>query len=148
MGRTRAHVQTIDYVLRYGRFLTCVLGDSWYQGRHELLIELPVHLVVDPDVSPMVGFNVLACQTFTASKQFIPYIIAGGGILYTDAKIPGLGSKLNGNYQFGAGIYYPVGDNHYLNFEYRFHHISNAGTKEPNDPMNSSKWLIGLTVFY
>ena len=48
-GDTRTQVQTVDLIGRYGWFLSKEIGaGSWFQGRHELLVELPLHLVVDP----------------------------------------------------------------------------------------------------
>ncbi len=147
-GATRANVETVDLVVRSGRFLTSDIGRSWYRGRHGLFIELPVSFVSTPDVlSPMVGINFLANWTFTASRKIMPYIFAGGGLLYTDAEIPGLGSNLNGNYQSGGGFNYSINNSQYISVEYRLHHISNTGTKQPNDPLNSSKFLIGLTFY-
>jgi lipid A 3-O-deacylase len=148
IGNTRAHVETVDFVLRYGRYLTDEVGRSWYRCRHALLIEVPIHVVVRPQTSPMVGINVLASWTFTASERVQPYFLGGGGFVYTDADIPGLGSKYNGNYQGGAGILYRLDPSHFLNAEYRYHHISNLNTKKPNDPLNSSKFLIGITTVF
>lgn len=147
MGKTSEHVETADIVFRFGRVLAGDIGSSWYRGRHDLLIELPISMVLTPDVSPIVGMNFLAAWTFTAPKQLSPYVFAGGGPLYTEADIPGLGSNLNGNYQAGTGIIYRMENGRYINIEYRFHHISNAGTKDPNDPLNSSKLLMGITLF-
>jgi lipid A 3-O-deacylase len=146
IGNTRAHVETVDFVFRYSRDITRDLGRSWYLSRHGLMVELPIGLVVDPDTSPMLGVNILASWTFTASERVRPYLFGGGGFVYTDAKIPGLGSKYNGNYQGGAGVLYRLNSKYALNAEYRFHHVSNLGTEEPNDPLNSSKFLIGLTA--
>ena len=148
IGNTHAHVETADFILRYSRDLTRDLGSSWYLSRHALMIELPIHLVVDPDTAPMLGINLLACWRFTASERLRPYLFGGGGFLYTDADIPGLGSKYNGNYQGGAGILYRLRPKYSLNVEYRFHHVSNLGTAKPNDPLNSSKFLIGLTALF
>ena len=148
MGSTRAHVETADFILRYGRYLTEEMGRSWYRVRHAIMVEVPIHLVVDPDTAPMLGINVLASFTFTAGQRLRPYVFGGGGFLYTDAEIPGLGSKYNGNYQGGAGILYRIRGDYFLNAEYRIHHISNLNTKEPNDPLNSSKFLIGVTALF
>ncbi len=147
MGKTTEYVETADIVFRFGRVLAGDIGSSWYRGRHDLLIEAPISLVLVPDVSPIVGVNFLAAWTFTAPKQLSPYLFAGGGPLYTEADIPGLGSNLNGNYQFGTGVVFKTGKGHYFNMEYRFHHISSAGMESPNDPLNSSKLLIGMTFF-
>ena len=145
MGKTRVWVETVDLIPRYERVLIDDWGSSWYRGRHSLLIELPVHLVVDPVVSPMIGVNFLACWIFTAKDAVQPYLLAGGGPLYSNADIPGMGAHLNGSYQFGGGLRYRLSGDRYLELEYRFHHISNSGREEPNDPLNSSKLLVGVT---
>jgi len=93
----------------------------------------------------MIGVNFLACYTFTVNKQWQPYIFGGGGPVYIFADIPGMGTNLTGNYQFGIGLEYLLNRQNHLLFEYRYHHISNAGTAEPNEPLNSCKFIIGIT---
>ena len=144
-GKTKIRVETIDLVLRYDNVLSKNIGSSWYQGYHSLLLELPVHLIVNPEVSTMIGANFLACYTFTDNDQYLPYIFAGGGPLYTNTNIPGMGSHWNGNYQFGIGLRYKINTWHDVLFEFRFHHVSNGDQKDPNDPLNSTKCLAGFT---
>ena len=93
----------------------------------------------------MIGMNFLACYTFTASEQLHPYLFGGGGPVYSFADIPGMGAELNGNYQFGIGLQYPLTQGRNLLAELRYHHISNGGSEEPNDPLNSCKLLFGIT---
>lgn len=143
-GETTTRVQTVDLVLRRQSVLFDNIGTSWYRGFHSLLIELPFHFLPDYEDSPMIGLNFLACYTFTSSP-LQPYFFGGGGPVYTSAEIPGLGAELNGNYQFGGGISYDLDDKHSLLFEARYHHISNGGAEDPNDPLNSWKILIGYT---
>lgn len=144
-GRTTERVETIDIVPRYSHLTIDDLGSGWFKGFHSTLIELPVHVVTSPDVSAMVGLNLLACYTFTASDQWRPYIFGGGGPVYSFADIPGMGARWNGNYQFALGLEHPLAPSQSLLLEIRYHHISNAGTEEPNDPLNSIKFLVGLT---
>lgn len=144
-GLTKVRVETLDLILRRDLVLTDTLGSSWYRGYHSLLLEAPLYMVITPDVAPMFGLNFLANYTFTAAERHRPYIFAGGGPVYNTADIPGMGSDLNGNYQFGLGWKYRLNGDRDLLFEYRFHHISNAGTKDPNDPLNSNKFMIGIT---
>ena len=146
-GDTRTRVESADFLLQYGHFLTREAGNSWYRGRHEILIELPVYTVFHPETAIMSGINFLACWNFTAAETVIPFIFAGGGPMYTNLDIPGLGSELIGNYQAGAGVHYFLTRDLSLDFNYRLHHISNAGTAEPNEPLNSSKFLLGLSFF-
>lgn len=145
LGKTKTRVETIDVVLRYEVPLTASLGRSWYQGHHALLVELPVSFAVYPHTDPMVGLTCLASWYFTPRRSWQPYLFAGGGIVYTGADIDGLGSELNGNWQAGAGVRYAVTGETNFFLEYRFHHISNLGTRQPNDPLNSSKLMLGIT---
>ena len=144
-GQTTQRVETIDLVPRYNHLIFADLGSGWYRGFHSILLELPVHFVLNPDTSAMIGMNFLACYTFTASDQLRPYLFGGGGPVYSFADIPGMGAELNGNYQFGIGLQYPLTQGRDLLTELRYHHISNGGSEEPNDPLNSCKLLFGIT---
>ena len=148
-GATRTQVQTWDVIARYGRFLSQEVGaGSWYQGRHELLVELPYHMAVDHDDRSMVGGYLLGSWKFTSLDGIYPYVFAGGGVLYVDLGLPTMGSKLDFSYQGGTGVQYFVRKDTALIAEYRYHHISNAGTASPNEPLNSSKFLLGVTFYH
>ncbi len=144
-GMTTQRVETIDLVFRHNHHIFDDLGSGWYRGFHSILMELPIHFVVSPDTSAMIGLNFLAAYTFTASDQWQPYIFAGGGPVYSFADVPGMGAEWNGNYQGGIGLEHPINEAHHLLLELRFHHISNGGSKEPNDPLNSVKAMMGFT---
>ena len=147
-GETRTVVQTIDLIGRFGWFLSDEWGEGWYRGRHELLVELPAHVVVDPNLAIMTGGYLLGSWKFTGSSTWFPYLFAGGGVIYTNLDLPTMGSSLNFSYQGGIGVQYRLRDDLYLTGEYRYHHVSNAGTASPNEPLNSSLFLVGLSRFY
>ena len=145
-GETRTQVQTFDIIPRLGWFLSDELGKgSWFQGRHQLLVELPYHLAVDHGARSMVGGYILGSWKFTGLTSLKPYIFAGGGPVYVDLGLPSMGARLNFSYQGGAGLQIPLTQATMLNLEYRYHHISNAGTATPNEPLNSSKFLLGVS---
>lgn len=146
-GDTRTRVETADFILQYGYFLSEKVGKSWYRGRHEILFEIPIRTVVNPETALITGINFLASWNFTASEKIVPYVFAGGGPVYTNLDISGLGSEFNGNYQAGLGFNYFIQENTSINFNYRLHHISNSGTAEPNEPLNSSRILLGISIF-
>ena len=143
-GKTTQRVKTIDLIPRYNYVVFDQIGSGWYKGFHSVLFEAPVSLILDPEKSAMIGINFLACYTFTGNEQWQPYIFGGGGPVYIFADIPGMGANLNGNYQFGIGLEYLLNKQNHLLFEFRYHHISNAGTSDPNEPLNSSKFIIGI----
>lgn len=144
-GNTRERVETNDLILRYERPQHRVRGEGWYRNRRSLQIELPLHLLQRPDEPPMLGVYLNSCWTFLAHDTYQPYLLAGGGPLYSNAEIPGTSSKLKGSYQAGGGLKFNLRDIQ-LNLEYRYHHVSNGGIKEPNDPLNSSKLLLGVRL--
>jgi lipid A 3-O-deacylase len=144
LGDTSQKVRTVDLMLRYRTTLK-ETGQGWYRGIHDLIVELPVSWLLEPeDRPPILGINFLACWTLRCSDVVWPSILLGGGPIYTEAEIPGMSTRWNGNYQAGCGVLlFPTRRWTWV-LEYRFHHISNGGRKEPNDPLNSSKGLVGL----
>lgn len=147
LGKTREHVETVDVILRYKRKLKDT-GRDWYSGRHDFLIELPVYSLIKPYDGQIFGLNFLTSWTLKTSRRYMPYFFLGGGPVYTEANIPGMGANLCGNYQAGLGLTYKTRKGRSFVVEYRFHHISNAGMKQPNIPLNSSKALIGISVSF
>ena len=125
--------------------MTDRLGSGWYEGVYATMIEVPVHVVVAPDESAMLGINFLACYTFLVNWRWRPYLFGGGGPVYSFADIPGMGAEWNGNYQFALGLAQTLDTENSQLVEIRYHHISNAGAQEPNDPLNSIKFLVGLS---
>lgn len=147
-GTTRHQVQTWDTILRAGFFLSDEVGHgSWFQGRHELLLEIPYHMAVNYGGRSMVGGYMLGHWRFTSLDKIIPYVLAGGGPLFVDLGLPSMGTKLCFSYQGGAGLQYLIDKNTALSLEYRYHHISNAGTASPNEPINSNKILVGISFY-
>ncbi len=146
-GATRTQVQTVDAILRYGHFLSDEHGAGWYRGRHELFVELPLHLTVDPRVRTMTGGYLLGSWKFTSLDRLAPYLFAGGGVLYNDLGLATQGTRLNFSYQGGVGLQWFYRRDVALGIEYRYHHVSNAGTADPNEPLNSSKILFGVSLY-
>ncbi len=148
-GDTRTQVQTVDLIGRFGWFLSEEVGaGSWYQGRHELMTELPLHFVADPKTAVITGAYFLGSWKFTSLGPWFPYAFAGGGVVYTNLNLPTMGSSLNFSYQGGTGLQYLLRSDLAIMGEYRYHHISNAGTATPNEPLNSSHFLMGVSKFF
>lgn len=146
-GLTEERVHSFDVVPRYSHLTIDDMGSGWYAGRHDTFVELPLHLVGGPgiDTSAMLGVNLLAAYTFTGHDTWQPYLFGGGGILYSFADVPGMGADWNGNYQFAGGLRHELDSLHAILIEIRYHHISNAGTEDPNVPLNSIKLMFGYT---
>lgn len=150
-GDTTERVETLDFVPRHARVLDTV-DESWIKGSREFWIELPLSVLLadtddlDSNDIGIVGLNFLFAWVFPETAIGSPYIMAGGGPVYVLADIEGVGSNLAGNYQFGGGLRIDVAKELQLLLEVRYHHISNLGMKEPNIPLNSTKFLVGFTL--
>ncbi len=144
-GATQEKVDTADIILRRQYPQARTRGKSWYLNRKSVLVEIPLTLLREPDEPAMIGFTMNVNWTFIASQRLQPFILIGGGPVYTKAEIPGTSSRLKGSYQAGIGLNLLL-DKFGLSVEYRYHHLSNGGFKEPNDPLNSSKLLFGIKL--
>jgi hypothetical protein len=143
-GLTTQRVQTIDLTPRYSHLTIDKMGSGLLRGQHWTFVELPLSTVLSPDDSAMLGVNLLAAYRFTTSETWQPYVFGGGGLVYSFADIHGMGAELNGNYQFAVGLERQLSEGKALLAEIRFHHISNAGTREPNVPLNGLKFMVGF----
>jgi lipid A 3-O-deacylase len=144
-GGTEQKVETRDLILRHETKQDRVRGEGWYLNRRSLLIEIPLHYLHRPDEPPITGLYFNSCWTFEANRHVQPFLLVGGGPAFTNAEIPGTSSRLKGVYQAAGGLRFPAGPLE-MSMEFRFHHISNGGIKDPNDPINSGKFLFGLRL--
>jgi lipid A 3-O-deacylase len=150
-GETTERVQTVDVVFRHCRHFF-EKDSGWIKGTHEFWIEAPVSVILsdsddmDSNDFGIVGLNFLFAWVFPETPIGSPYFMVGGGPQYVLADIEGVGSDLCGNYQAGGGIRLNLIEDHPINLELRFHHISNLGFAEPNVSLNSTKLLLGFML--
>ncbi len=143
-GDTSASIETIDFAFRYESLPERAKGLRWYRSRRSFVLEAPLHVVRSPHDSFMLGVSFLSRWTFGGGGMK-PYWLVGGGPVYSAATIRGMGAKINGSYQAGAGMEFTIDRRRYF-VDVRYHHVSNGGIREPNMPLNSSKILFGIEL--
>lgn len=149
-GETDQDVRTVDVVWRHARVLQ-ENTEGWLKGNRELWIEAPFSFIIsdtdsqDSNDIGMIGLNFLFAWVFPQTDLGQPYVLTGGGPVYVMADIDGVGSDLCGNYQAGCGLRFNAAEEHPINLELRYHHISNLGMADPNVPLNSIKLFVGFT---
>jgi lipid A 3-O-deacylase len=121
---------------------------SWYGGNVELVVEPSFLVSFDPDDGHAEGLGLLLRYNFLRGERFVPYLEAGAGIVNLDFDIQGQRDGFNFTPQGGAGFHYFIGERTALQLGYRFHHISNAYTRSPNEGINSHLTLVGFTLFH
>ncbi|MFO7729083.1 MAG: acyloxyacyl hydrolase [Desulfonatronovibrio sp.] len=90
-----------------------------------------------PDFIASAGFLALYYFEGLSNRLLRPYIEGGVGLIYTEYKVKGQGSKLNFNPQAGLGIEFSPQSGPDFWVSLRLHHLSNAGLNKDNRGVNS-----------
>ncbi len=90
-----------------------------------------------PDFFASAGFLALYYFDGLSTSLLQPYIEGGVGLIFTEHKVKGQGSRINFNPQAGLGmdISPETGPDFWVSL--RLHHLSNAGLKKDNRGVNS-----------
>jgi opacity protein-like surface antigen len=126
-------------------------GDSgWYRGQVSVGAEMVYIQFQEPFLTHGLGFTPKIKYTFVGLGRIRPYAEFAGGPFWTDlaGKIPEESSRFNFVLTAGFGVSYFLTDRAALNIGYRFHHISNAGTRYPNLGLNASLPFGGFSFFF
>ena len=152
-GGGTPEIEDTQYVFlapRWGIGITDPLGEegAWYRGNLELLGEGQFFFETEPKGGFAGGFAILFRYNFLPDGKFIPFVEAGAGILGLDFDVDGQRDGFNFSPQAGLGFHYFVSERTALTGEWRWFHISNADTREPNNGIDSSLFLIGVSFFF
>lgn len=130
--------------------VTDPVGDSWYRGQVSLGAEVVYVQFREPFLTHGMGVTPKIKYTVVAHDRIRPYAEFAGGPFWTDlaGKIPEESSRFNFILTAGFGCSYFITQQLSLNVGYRFHHISNAGTRYPNLGLNSSLPFGGFSFYF
>ena len=151
------HVHTLDYWqtnLRFGLTLNEPgSGGSLLRGNFEALFEVTYSLIYEGAGNYLGGATALIRYNFVQpAANFIPYMQAGAGIVFTDAykdtSQDAIGQAIEFTPQASLGFRYLIHPNWSLDAEAMFHHISNANLGSRNDGINAFGGFIGVTYFF
>jgi hypothetical protein len=128
------------------------LGDplavsSWYEGNFDLLVEAPMLFEYHPEHGFAGGGTLMLRYNFLQLERVVPFIEGGAGVLGTDLDLKEQADGFNFSLQAGLGFHFFVLPRVAITAESRFHHISNAGLRNPNSGINDCLFLIGTSFF-
>lgn len=148
---TKGELDDVRYIYlapRWGIGISDPMGGAaWYRGNFELLGEGAVLFNREPKNGFAGGITALVRYNFLPGGKFIPFVEGGAGILDLDFDLEGRSDGFNFSPQAGLGFHYFVSQRTAFTGEWRWHHISNADIEKPNRGINSSLFLIGISVF-
>ena len=151
--RTDSHttkLRGIPVILGGGIVATDPIGQSWYRGQVTVGAEAEFIQYTEPLATYLTAFTPTIKYVFLTEGRLRPYVEAGAGIVWTDlgGRIPEKGSQFNFNLQAGGGLSFLLTPASSLNLSYRFQHVSNAGTAEPNQGIDAGVVLIGVSKLF
>lgn len=142
-------VDSVHGLPHVGYVVTDERGPGWLRGNLEVLAE-PAVVRFEAETSSVTagGLSVLGRWLFAGVGRVRPYLEAGVGLLVGDFNLRQTDCDVNYVLQGGPGVLVRVGERAALTAGYRFHHVSNADTCRNNLGLNSSLFLLGLSVFF
>jgi lipid A 3-O-deacylase len=130
--------------------LTDPVGWRWLRGQLMLGAEIVYIQFQEPELTHGVGFTPKIKWLFEGTGRLRPYVEFAGGPFYTDlgGRIPEESARFNFILTAGGGLSWFFTSQLSFNVGYRFHHISNAGTRYPNLGLNSSLPFGGFSFYF
>ena len=135
---------------RFGYVLTPDIFKGRLRGNVEYVFDaLPIFAVFQPQNAFGAGFNPMILKyNFTSGKRLVPFIEAGGGVIFTNHDVPANTNSVNFTPQGGFGVHFLRNDNRAITFTGKYMHMSNAGLDQRNSGINASiQFVLGYTWF-
>lgn len=136
---------------RYGRVLTRDIFSGKMRGNVEYVFDaLPLFIVFQPPRNAVGGgFNPMILKyNFTSGRRMIPFLEAGGGVIFTNRDVPVNTNHVNFTPQGGFGTHFLRPNNRAITFTGKYLHVSNAGLERRNAGINASvQFVLGYTWF-
>lgn len=120
---------------------------SKFKGDYEFIVEPLMNVVTNPKTNAEVGLSLLFRYENKIIHQMKWFLEGGIGAMYTTQHTHEQGSQYDFLPQAGLGLQYTLSKRLALTGEYRFRHMSNAGTASPNHGLNHNFALVGLTYY-
>ena len=135
-GKTRSEISLIAFHPQLGWFVSDQL---------ELYGEATFFVYNRPSLGLSAGLGGIAARYHLRNHgNWIPYLNLGAGLLWTSLTVPEIDRIFNFQIFYGAGLRRVGERNPGWIFEFRNHHISNAGTAGKNLGVNSATVLAGV----
>ena len=146
----RSNTQMLFAGGRFGYVLTPDIFKGRMRGNIEYVFDaLPLFAVFQPQNAFGAGFNPMILKyNFTSGKKMVPFVEAGGGVIFTNHDIPINTNSVNFTPQGGFGVHFLRKDKQAITFTGKYMHISNAGLDQRNSGVNASlQFVLGYTWF-
>jgi opacity protein-like surface antigen len=149
MKFTESDFKAVPAYLRFGFDMNSAFGMKNSKGTLQLALEPFCNPVSKPASGVETGLNVFFryLHPLAHSVKLVSEIGSGPMYLSIDSEEQG---KAGFNFlnQFGLGAQVAVSGNSAITCGYRFRHLSNAGTSQPNRGINSNAVVLSCSLLY
>jgi hypothetical protein len=131
-----------------GLVVTEERGPGLLRGQLEVLAEPTLVHVGGDNPTDVLGLAVGTRWLFAGLGRVRPYVEAGAGVVTGQPRLPRNECEVLFSLQGGAGVLLFWTERHAVTLSYRFSHLSNGHVCVPNQGVNASMLVIGVTAFF
>jgi lipid A 3-O-deacylase len=124
------------------------VGRGWLHGALETGLEGWLQYYLKPRDETAEGLKAAFRYHFLSSGALVPYLELTAGVGGSSLRVTEIRSTLNFVLEAGVGLSYFLTDDLALTAGYRFQHVSNGGTSDPNIGFESDTGTLGVSYFF
>jgi hypothetical protein len=124
------------------------IGSGPLRGAIEIGLEPFFQRYTDPTPAFFAGLTVVGRYHFLGLGRVVPYVEAAAAAGGTDLSVPEIRSSFTFLIFGGAGISVFVTDRAAVYAGYRYQHVSNGHTSDPNRGFESQTGVVGFSYFF
>lgn len=139
-------VEYIAVMPQFGFDISGKVGSGrWYQGNLDVILEAEYFNERAPKSGYSAGGALLLRYNARHWRRLSPYLEIGFGMGHLDFDLRDQADGFVFYPQAGAGVNLALNRHLALNLGWRYHHMSNAGTRQPNNGINANLFLAGFS---
>jgi lipid A 3-O-deacylase len=146
--RVMSGVEFVNAGVRFGWLPFSPVGPGPLHGALELGVEPLYQRYVEPHDAFFAGLGLTGRYHFLSLGRFVPYVEAAAFAGGTDLKVKEIRSDFTFLLWVGVGASFFVTDHTALYGGYRYQHVSNGNTSDPNRGLESHTGVAGVSFFF
>ncbi len=146
--RTESDISFITETPRLSYLFFNPFGSGLLRSAFEPGLEGWFQQYLSPHSATAQGLKVTGRYHFIGFGRFVPYLEVTGGAGGTSLRVPEIDSTFTFVVEAGVGLSYFITDALAINAGYRFQHISNGHTSNPNRGFESDSGVVGVSFHF
>lgn len=146
--RVFSNVEFLQLGVRVGWLPFSPAGPGPLHGSLEIGVEPLYHRYLEPDDAFFAGLGATFRYHFLSLGRFVPYAEAAAFAGGTDLRVREIDSDFTFVLWAGAGGAFLVTDRTAIYAGYRWTHVSNGNTSEPNRGLDAHTGVLGMSFFF